>query len=369
MRCDFETTSDRPRFIPEDPPVPKDIPSVTFDIAEAPRAGVVPRFLSWLFATTPRQSRGAMHGTHEELFRMRGELTMLRATLDAVRAEVGRRDITTLEELLRTGNRREIEALIRDRTQTVSLPDGSVLCRALGRFKMFTDAADAGIAPHLLLDGYWQYWVTEFVCRNVARGETAYDIGAIYGYWSLVLADLVGAGGRVVALEANPWLHWLLRRNIHVNGLGGVIKAERLAAAEAAHDAISVPALLVGPANGPFAGAFTTEAGRPHCTTPAKTLAEIEPGSIDFLRIGVTTQVDRVIAGMGGLIERSPRLRIMLDFDAARCADAPGLLATLTQHFPLRFVDGDSRAKPCTAEELLGRRRVTTLYLSRIEPR
>jgi hypothetical protein len=96
---------------------------------------------------------------------------------------------------LRGGNRRQVEALIRDRTQTVPLPDGSVLCRTLGRFKMFTDAADGGIAPHLLLDGYWEYWVTEFLCRNVARGETAYDIGAIYGYYTAVLGGPGGPGG------------------------------------------------------------------------------------------------------------------------------------------------------------------------------
>ena len=349
--------------------MPKDNSPVAMEPVGAPRAGIVPRFLSWLFATAPRQNRGAVHGTHEELFRMRGELAVLRATLEAVRAEVGRRDIATLEELLRTGNRREIEAMIRDRTQTVPLPDGSVLCRALGRFKMYTDATDAGIAPHLLLDGYWQYWVTEFVCRNVARGETAYDVGAIYGYWSLVLADLVGSEGRVVALEANPWLHWLLRRNILVNGLGGVISTERLAAAETAHDALSVPALLVGPPEGPFAGAFTVEAGRAHCTAPARALQDIEAGSVDFLRIGVTSQADRVVAGMGGLLDRSPGMRILLDFDANRCAEAPALLEALSARFPLRFIDGDSLAKPCTVEDLLERRRVTTLYLSRIEPR
>lgn len=349
--------------------MPKDNPPLPMELDEAPRAGVVPRFLSWLFATTPRQSRGAIHGTHEELFRMRGEIAVLRATMEAVRAEVGRRDIATLEELLRTGNRREIEALIRDRTQTVPLPDGSVLCRVLGRFKMFVDAADVGIAPHLLLDGYWQYWVTEFVCRNVARGETAYDVGAIYGYWSLVLADLVGSEGRVVALEANPWLHWLLRRNVHVNGLGRIITTERVAAAEAPHATMNVPALLVGPRNGRFASAFTTEAGRTHCTAPAKALQDIEPGSVDFLRIGATTQSDRVVAGLGGLLDRSPGLRIMLDFDANLCAEAPSLLEALSARYPLRFIDGDSLAKPCTVEDVLARRRVTTLYLSRIEPR
>ena len=349
--------------------VPKDNPPVAIDTLETRRAGIVPRFLAWLFATTPRQSREAVHGTHEELFRIRGELAVMRATIEAVRAEVGRRDIATLEELLRTGNRREIEALIRDRTQTVSLPDGSVLCRALGRFKMFTDATDAGIAPHLLLDGYWQYWVTEFVCRNVARGETAYDVGAIYGYWSLVLADLVGTEGRVVALEANPWLHWLMRRNVQLNGLGGIIATERLAVAEGVHEALRVPALLVGPPHGQFAAAFTMEEGRAWCHAPARALDTIEPGSVDFLRIGLATRAHLVVAGMAGLMDRSPGLRILLDFDASRTVDAPALLETLAARFPLRFIDGDSIAKPCSIEDLLARRRVATLYLSRVEPR
>ena len=349
--------------------MPKDIPLLSPDTPELAKAGIVPRFLSWLFATGPRESKVAVQGTHEELFRMRGELALLRSTLEAVRAEVGRRDIATLEELLRTGNRREIEAQIRDRTQTVPLPDGSVLCRVLGRFKMFTDAADAGIAPHLLLDGYWQYWVTEFMCRNVARGETALDVGAVYGYWSVLLADLVGPEGHVTALEANPWLHWLLRRNVLVNGMGSVISTHRLAAAEASHEALSVPALLAGPHDGPFAGAFVTENGRVYCSAPARALQDMVPGSVDIVRIGVATLMDRVVAGMDGLIERSPGMRILFDFDATRCAEPAATLAALGERFPLRFIDGDSRAKACTAEEILERRKVATLYLSKVEPR
>lgn len=332
------------------------------------RPGMVPRFLAWLFATGGAQSRGAMQGTHEEMFRIRGELAVLRAELESIHSAVGRRDIATLEELLRGGNRRQVEALIRDRTQTVPLPDGSVLCRALGRFKMFTDANDGGIAPHLLLDGYWEYWVTEFVCRNVARGETIYDVGAIYGYYSILLADLVGNEGRVVAFEPNPWLHWLLRRNIQVNGFGGVITAHRLAAAEAKHEAMRVPSLLVGPYDGPFANWFTFEDGQAGCPSPGVALQEFEPGSVDFLRIGVASAADSIVAGLGGLLDRSPKLRILLEFDANRCTDAPALLAALGARYPLRYVDGDSRAKPCTAAELMQHRRVATLYLSLVEP-
>jgi FkbM family methyltransferase len=349
--------------------VPKDDTHLPTPTEDARPPGVVTRFLSWLFATGSRPARGGAFGTHEELFRMRGELAALRAELEAVHAAVGRRDIATLEELFRGGDRRQVEALIRDRTQNIPLPDGSVLCRTLGRFKMFTDAADGGIAPHLLLDGYWEYWITEFVCRNVARGETAYDIGAVYGYYTAVLADLVGPSGRVVSFEPNPWLHALLQRNVAVNGLGGVVAIHRLAAAEAKQEAIRIPALMTGPFHGPHANWFTFEKGRAGAPAPAVALQEFEPGSVDFLRIGVATAADSVVAGLGGLLDRSPNLRILMDFDANRCKEAPALLAALAARYPLRYVDGDSRAKPCTAEQLLKDRRIATLYLSRMEPR
>jgi len=348
--------------------VPKDDTHLPMTEGARPRAGLVPRFLSWLFATGSGPARSTMHRTHEELFRMRGELATLRAEMEAIHAVVGRRDIATVDELLRGGNRRQVEALIRDRTQTVPLPDGSVLCRALGRFKMFTDAADGGIAPHLLLDGYWEYWVTEFVCRNVARGETAMDVGAVYGYYTILLADLVGPEGRVEALEPNPWLHWLLLRNIVVNGLEPIATVRRLAATESARDAVKVPALLTGPAEGPFAHFFTTEEALRVCTAPGVALQDLVPGSVDFLRIGCAASADAIVAGIPHLIDRSPKLRILLEYDANRCRDAAAMLVALAARFPLRFVDGDSRAKPCTIDDLLGPRRVTTLYLSNVEP-
>lgn len=348
--------------------MPKDNPQTPPPAAAPSRPGVVRRFFSWLFASG-HHARNDIQGTHMELFRMRGELAVLRAEVEAMHAALGRRDITTLEELWGGGNRRQVEALIRDRTQTVSLPDGSVLCRVLGRYKMYTDAKDASLAPHLLLDGYWQYWVTAFVCRNVSRGETAYDVGAIYGYYTILLADLVGREGRVVALEPNPWLNWLVRRNIVLNGLGRTVTAHRLAAADAKHDAMRLRAKLTGPADGPHAGRFTREAGRITCESPAEALQDFETGRVDFLRIGSPTQADVIVAGLPGLLDRNPGTKIVLAFDANRCAGAPAMLAALAERFPLRYIAGDSRAKPCTIEDLLERRRITMLYLSNVEPR
>ncbi|MFC7542969.1 FkbM family methyltransferase [Siccirubricoccus deserti] len=111
-----------------------------------------------------------------------------------------------------------MEAAIRARCQSVAVDPQTILCRILGRYKFFVDCRDQGLAPHLMLDGYWEYWVSDFIWRNVKPGETVADIGANLGYYTVLLADLVGPGGRVMAFEPNPRLFDLLQRNVAING-------------------------------------------------------------------------------------------------------------------------------------------------------
>jgi len=300
---------------------------------------------------------------------MRGELALARSELEQIRAAVGRRDIATLEELLRAGNRREIEALIRDRTQTVPMPDGTVLCRLLGRFKFFVDAADTAMTPHLLLDGYWEYWVTEFICRNLGRGETVIDVGAGYGYYTIIMADLVGPQGRVVAFEPNPWLHSMTSRNLSINGRDPATSLHRSAASDSQGGVVRLPAALTGPRGTPIAAYFEWNLGSATTMAPTVTLDEAEPGRADLVRIAAAHSAERIWAGMRGVVGRSPSIKLLVNFKASACADPAGFLDSLGKDFSLRFLDGDARAKPITAEELLTRRTHATLYLSRSEPR
>ncbi len=333
----------------------------------APRPGTLRRLMSGVFGAGGR--RADLPAMHEELFRVRGELALARAELEQIRAAVGRRDIATLEELLRAGNRREIEALIRDRTQTVPMPDGTVLCRLLGRFKFYVDAADTAMAPHLLLDGYWEYWVTEFICRNLGRGETAIDVGARYGYYTIVMADLVGTQGRIVAFEPNPWLHSLAARNLSINGRDPALCLHRAAAHDAAGASIALEGVQSGPRNSPVAAYFDWKPGGAATMAPTVTLDEAEPGRADFVRIATAYSAERIWAGMQGVVARSPGIKLLINFHAHSCANPAGFLDSLAASFPLRFLDGDARAKPVTAGELLTRRPHATLYLSRSEPR
>lgn len=73
-----------------------------------------------------------------------------------------------------------VEALCRERTAAVYIGNGQVLSRVLGRFKMLTDSSDAGFAPHIIMDGYWEIWITRWMVENVQPGWTAIDVGSNY---------------------------------------------------------------------------------------------------------------------------------------------------------------------------------------------
>jgi len=47
---------------------------------------------------------------------------------------------------------------------------------------------------------------------------TAVDVGACFGYRSLLLSELVGETGRAFSFEPNPRSFHLLKRNIDING-------------------------------------------------------------------------------------------------------------------------------------------------------
>src|SRR5918912_920802 len=99
------------------------------------------------------------------------------------------------------------------RCMAVPVDPITALCRVLGRYKMYVDLRDTGFVPHLMFEGYWEYWITDFMWRNLGPGQVALDVGANHGYYTVLMSDLVGAQGMVRAFEPNPRLVELLGLN------------------------------------------------------------------------------------------------------------------------------------------------------------
>ncbi|MBX9700936.1 MAG: FkbM family methyltransferase [Acetobacteraceae bacterium] len=284
-----------------------------------------------------------------------------------------RLDIVTTAELRALGDRRAAEGLIRGRCMVVPLDATTALCRVLGRYKMYVDLRDVGFVPHLMFEGYWEYWITDFVWRNIAPGQVAVDVGANHGYYTLLLADLVGAEGRVHALEPNPRLAELTAQTVMLNGFAATTRLHAAAAGEATGGTLPLVVPLRDPKNG-----FVVERGGLPAgldpslydthQVPVMRLDDAVEGAVNFVKIDVEGAEEGVWRGMQGLIARSPGIAVLMEFNPHRCRDPQATLLDIARRFPLREVGYDGLAAEVTAAQVLARREDTMLYLSERDP-
>lgn len=239
---------------------------------------------------------------------------------------------------LATWPRSTVEAAIRRRVQTAYLGDGLVLARILGRHKIFLRSSDRGFACHLMLDGFWEMWLTQFFARRVTAGMTVVDVGANFGYYTLLLGDLVGAAGHVIAVEPNPDAASLLQETVLLNG-----HRTRTKVVPHALGASAGRGWLYAPDGEPKNAALVdTEHLSGGRTVEVSTLTLDEVAlpyaKVDLVKIDAEGGELGIVAGMRQLIARD-RPAIVLEFNAARYPE------------PRRFLD-ELLASYGTAREL-----------------
>ncbi|MCL6481974.1 MAG: FkbM family methyltransferase [Firmicutes bacterium] len=116
-------------------------------------------------------------------------------------------------------SRFELEDYSRRRAAGIFYGENRMLCRLLGDYLAFVDTHDFMLAPRLVLDGFWEAWVTLALGRYIQPGFHCVDVGANYGYYTLLMAGARERGGRVLACEPNPLLaETYVPGNLALNG-------------------------------------------------------------------------------------------------------------------------------------------------------
>lgn len=263
--------------------------------------------------------------------------------------------ISALE--LGSDDRFELEARCRMLANAAYLGDDTVLCRVLGSHKLYLDTRDTGFASHVLLDGYWEMWLTIFFARHVKPGMTVIDVGANYGYYTLLFGALVGGAGHVFAIEPNPVVMPKLRRSVGLNGLAGRTTIIEAAAGAREDGDVTLFVPHGEPKNGAVITAPETvalDSGSLY-QVPLIRLDSLAPTvpRVDLVKIDAEGAEQDIISGMEGILRRD-RPGLLLEFNALRYIDAAGFLEKLAALYRrMRYVDFNCDAKPVSVDQLL----------------
>lgn len=154
--------------------------------------------------------------------------------------------------------------------------------------------------------GDWFEDEIRFVRKLLHAGQTAIDVGANYGVYTLSMAALVGSSGRIYAFEPDPATAKLLRESTAVNGFGQVQVIERAVSDSKRRSYFRIE-------NNSELNRLLDESeakssdGGVDVTTLDDCRKEFGWGAVDFIKIDAEGQEPQVVRGAAGLLtETSP---------------------------------------------------------------
>ena len=188
------------------------------------------------------------------------------------------------------------------------------------------------IAREACLTGRTAPAETAVVRAGLPPGGTFVDVGANWGYFTLVGAHAVGAGGRVVALEPDPRVHAELLANVARNGIRTVTvlpvaasdrKGEAVLSGYAEADRNrGVSSLVAAPAGD--APSFAVR------TAPLDDLLdELGVDSVDLVKIDVEGAEELVVRGMARGLADGRYRRILVELHPGQHPDPARLGETM----------------------------------------
>lgn len=263
--------------------------------------------------------------------------------------EQGLFDTARLQREHRNANQNVIRSLCAN----AYLGEGSALCRVLGRYKMFVDTTDVGLSSHLLLDGFWEMWLTEAMSAVLKPGMVAIDVGANLGYFTLLMADRVGPTGAVHAFEPNPPIADRLDKSIDINGFRDRVTLHRepLSRENGLNVKLAIP--KGEPKNAHITEDLSVGDGAPLVTRRLDSFAELLEA--DVIKIDAEGAELDIWHGMAGLFERAAKpLTIFLEFAAVRYPDPAAFLDEVVANgFSLGDVSFTDGVRRLTREQIL----------------
>jgi FkbM family methyltransferase len=181
--------------------------------------------------------------------------------------------------------------------------------------RLFFDADMTVVLPEVISEAIYTYGlfdptVTWMALKAVRAGDIVFDVGAHFGYFSLLFAHLAGPQGRVIAFEPTPSTFAILQENARrsdriepVNNAAGDVAAE----IEIADFGLKYSAWNTLAAESRMPGLLNANDVQHHKVAAVRLDAFAHERGLtpDFIKIDAENFEHAVVAGLRGLLEKS----------------------------------------------------------------
>ncbi|MFX1237854.1 MAG: FkbM family methyltransferase [Promethearchaeota archaeon] len=221
------------------------------------------------------------------------------------------------------------------------------------------------MTPHLLLDGYWELWVTKFFLKILQERMTVVEVGANIGYYTILAASRVGVHGKVHAFEANPEVFDILYRNIEVNGFRDRVTLVNKAVIDKS-GILQFHCPQYHQAGGsivPFSEKLLKEIREERETIKVETISldeyfEHHDGKIDIVKIDAEGSEPFIFKGMKKVLTSNRDIKIVCEFTPPCYIEQgldPGefLNEIIKQGFKIKLINLQSKLENISPERLL----------------
>ena len=177
--------------------------------------------------------------------------------------------------------------------------------------KMFTQNND-GLA--LSIFKIYEPNQTKIVKKYVHEGDVVIDVGAHVGYYTLLMAQLVGKNGKVYSFEPDPVNFELLKKSVEINGFENVVLIQK-----AVSDTTEKIKLFLGDNDSAINRIYDAKLG------DAKKSIDVESVTIDeyfkendklfnIIKIDSEGSEAKIINGMEKFLTKNRKLIMMTEF-------------------------------------------------------
>lgn len=219
---------------------------------------------------------------------------------------------------------------------------------------MFLDDKDS---MSLRANGVFEAQETELIKRKVEPGDVVLDLGANIGYYTLILARLVGPEGKVYAFEPDPTNFALLEKNLRANGYENVELVQK-----AVSNKNKKLRLYLSEENRGDHRLYDSHDGRAFVEVESVRLDDYFQGyggRVDFIKMDIQGSEGGALLGMTDLLQNHRDVKILSEFwpvGLKRFGIDPLYYLQLLQQHGFTVYDlqsGGEKMEPVMAEELL----------------